>query len=234
MVGYKASSEAFVFYRNFRVNNHGGNKPRTIVYIDGFNLYFGALKKTDFKWLDLEKLFKNLLSEHHVITQIKYFTARISARNNDSDAPYRQDAYLNALEKHCPLVKIYYGHFLTHKVKVKVDNPPKGCPSFVTAIDTKEKGSDVNLALHILNDAWHDRYDCAVLVSNDSDIAEALKFAKTEHNKKIGLIIPGHRHPSTVLMQHKDFMKIIRPSVLKDSQLPSPIPGTHIHKPEKW
>ena len=214
--------------------NNISKKLRTTVYIDGFNLYFGALKGTPFKWLDLEKLFQKLLAEHHEITQIKYFTARISQRANNPDSPDRQKLYLKALEHHLPLVKIYYGHFLTHKIKVKVNNPPKNCPPYVTAIDTKEKGSDVNLALHILNDAWHDRYDCAVLVSNDSDIAGALQFAKEEHHKKIGLIIPGHRHPSTVLMQYKDFMKTIRPSVLADSQLPSHIPGTNIHKPAIW
>ena len=204
------------------------------MYIDGFNLYFGALKNTAFKWLDLEKLFQKLLGEHHQITQIKYFTARISPRANNPGSPDRQKAYLKAIEHHSPLVKIYYGHFLTNKIKVRVDKPPKGYPNYITAIDTKEKGSDVNLALHILNDAWHNRYDCAVLVSNDSDIAGALQFVKEEHQKKIGLIIPGHRHPSTVLMQYKDFMKIIRPHVLADSQLPNHIPGTNISKPETW
>ncbi len=216
------------------MTNKSNNKPRTIVYIDGFNLYFGALKNTPHKWLDLEKLFQKLLGEKNQITQIKYFTARISARTNNPESPDRQDAYLNAIEKHCPLVKIYYGHFLTNKTKVKVDNPPKGCPPYVTAIDTKEKGSDVNLALHILNDAWHNRYDCAVLVSNDSDIAGALQLVKEEHNKKIGLIIPEHRRPSNSLMLHKDFMKVIRSSVLADSQLPDHIPGTNLHKPKKW
>ena len=216
------------------MNNTLNKKSRAIVYIDGFNLYFGALKNTRYKWLDLEKLFQKLLGEHHSIEQIKYFTARISARSNNPDSPYRQEAYLHAIEKHCPLIKIYYGHFLTNKVKVKVNNPPKGCPPYVITTDTKEKGSDVNLALHILNDAWHNRYDCAVLVSNDSDIAGALQLVKEEHNKKIGLIIPGHRHPSTVLMQYKDFMKVIRSSVLADSQLPDHIPGSNISKPSKW
>ena len=210
------------------------DKPKTIVYIDGFNLYFGALKKTPWKWLDLEKLFQKLLGEKHCITAIKYFTASISARANNPESPDRQDAYLNAIEKYCSSVKIYYGHFLTNKIKVKVHNPPQGCPSYVSAVDTKEKGSDVNLALHILNDAWHNRYDCAVLVSNDSDIAGALKLVKEEHHKKIGLIIPGHRHPSNTLMQYKDFMKTIRPGVLAASQLPDPIPGTNLYKPKKW
>src|SRR5437870_4182308 len=119
-------------------------KSRTIIYIDGFNFYYGALKNTKFKWLDLQTLFHKLL------------------------------------------------------------------------------------------DACHNRYDCAVLVSNDSDIAEALKFVKTEHKKKIGLIIPGHRYKSKVLMKYKDFIKEIRHSVLADSQLPNPIPGTNIYKPASW
>jgi hypothetical protein len=57
---------------------------------------------------------------------------------------------------------------------VKLNNPPIGWPNIVTIIDTKEKGSDVNWVLHILNDAWHDRYDWTVLASNDSNIAEAV------------------------------------------------------------
>jgi hypothetical protein len=109
-------------------------KPRTIVYIDGFNLYYGALKGTKFKWLDLQTLFHKLLGEHHTITEIKYFTVRVSAREGDPDAPNRQDAYLNALQAHIPNINIYYGHFLTNLVKAKVSNPSKGCPNIVTII----------------------------------------------------------------------------------------------------
>ena len=210
-------------------------KTRTIVYIDGFNLYYGALKSTNFKWLDLQTLFHKLLGTHHTITEIKYFTARVSAREGDPDAPNRQDAYLKALETYSPHISIYYGHYLTNLTKAKVHNPPKGSPKIVTIIKTEEKGSDVNIALHILNDAWLDKYECAILVSNDSDISEALRMAKTERNKKIGLIIPGHdRHPSKKLMEHANFIKIIRHSILADSQLPNPIPDTKIYKPISW
>jgi hypothetical protein len=31
------------------------------VYIDGFNLYYGALKRTPYKWLDLALLARTLL-----------------------------------------------------------------------------------------------------------------------------------------------------------------------------
>ena len=212
-------------------------KLRTCVYIDGFNLYYGLLKNTPYKWLDLKKLFNTLLSKHNEIISIKYYTARISSRDNDIDAPNRQKAYLSALEKYSPEIEIYYGHYLSHNVKAKVYQPPRGCPEFVKVIKTEEKGSDVNMALHILNDAWLNKYDCAVLVSNDSDISEALKLVKTERNKTIGIIPPinnKHRRPSRELMKYQDFTKQIRTSALAQSQLPSPIPGTTIFKPSSW
>jgi hypothetical protein len=73
-------------------------KQKTIVYIDGFNLYYGSLKGTPYKWLDLKALFTKLLNKHNTIIEIKYFTARISCRDNDQHAPERQKAYLNALK----------------------------------------------------------------------------------------------------------------------------------------
>src|SRR5205085_3063575 len=96
-------------------------KLRTIVYVDGFNLYFGAVKNTKFKWLDLQKLFDKLLGAHCTITEIKYFTARVSARKYDPHAPDRQKIYLKALEAYTPNISIYYGHFLTNIVKATVN-----------------------------------------------------------------------------------------------------------------
>jgi hypothetical protein len=46
------------------------------VYIDGFNLYYGALKGTPYKWLDLSRLCQTLLPSD-TIHEIKYFTARV-------------------------------------------------------------------------------------------------------------------------------------------------------------
>ncbi len=94
----------------------------------------------------------------------------------------------------------------------------------------------VNLALHILNDAWADAYDCAVIVSNDSDLATALKMVREQHKKVIGLITPGapKRNPSWQLRQFSSFIKIIRPWALEKSLLPNPIPGSEISKPKSW
>ncbi len=212
-------------------------QQRTIIYIDGFNLYYGCLKNSPYKWLDLKSLFRKLLNETHQICKIKYFTANISSRENNNDSRLRQKDYLQAISSHIPELEIIYGHYLTHEVTAKVVNPNKGIPPFIKVYKTEEKGSDVNLALHLLNDAWLDAYDCAVLVSNDSDIAEALNLVKIQHKKNIGLIFPNtdpKRKPSRQLVQYADFVKNIRHGVLANSQLPDQIPNTIIAKPKDW
>ena len=80
-------------------------------------------------------------------------------------------------------------------------------------------------------------YDCAVIVSNDSDLAESLRLIKEQNKKMIGVIYPStnpKRHPSKALTQHADFTKSIFKSTLKVCQLPDPIPGTTISKPINW
>jgi uncharacterized LabA/DUF88 family protein len=207
---------------------------RTIVYIDGFNLYYGAVKGTPHKWLDLKTLCQKLLEPRNRIVAIKYFTARVSGAN-DPSKPLRQENYLRALKQHTPEIAVHYGHFLSHAVKAPLADPPDNGQRFVKVIKTEEKGSDVNLAVHLLNDAWLDAYDCAVVVSNDSDLAESLRLVKQHHRKVIGLIFPRYKgHPSRELMKYADFVKKIRPGVLASSQLPSPIPCTNLHKPEEW
>jgi uncharacterized LabA/DUF88 family protein len=103
----------------------------------------------------------------------------------------------------------------------------------VHIIKTEEKGSDVNMAVHLLNDAWLDKYDCAVVISNDSDLAESLRIVKEEKKKIVGLITPVD-FPSKELIKHSSFIKRIRSGVLSISQMPDPIPGTNLYKPDSW
>lgn len=206
---------------------------RTIVYIDGFNFYYGEMKGTQWKWLDPVKLFQNVLGAQNKLVKIKYFTARVQPTHNDPNVNIRQDTYLRALQAYCPLVELHYGHFLRHKISMENANPP---PSSVQVWKNEEKGSDVNLALHVLNDAWLDSYDCAVIVSNDSDLADSLRLVKEQHKKVIGLVTPGapNRQTSRQLAKYADFVKPIRSWALKASQLPNPVPGVNIHKPASW
>lgn len=208
-------------------------KLRTIVYIDGFNFYYGAVRGTPWKWLNLETFFPKLLGSQNQLTAIKYYTAKVQPTPHDPAVNARQDAYFQALAALCPLVKVYFGHFLRHEVPMENANPP---PARVNVFKTEEKGSDVNLALHLLNDAWRDNYDCAVVVSNDSDLAEALRLVKAQHGKVIGIVTPGFpvRKTSYQLRKHSDFLKRISTWMLETSQLPNQIPGTNIRKPSSW
>lgn len=136
-VGRKASSEAFVFLRVFNMPDTI-IKQKAVVYVDGFNLYYGSLKGTAYKWLDLKSLFNKLLGTHHIVTEIKYFTARISPRDNDLEPPQHQKVYLTALEKYIPELTIYYGHYLTNIVTAKVHQPKNSHPKYVKIIKTEE------------------------------------------------------------------------------------------------
>lgn len=97
----------------------------------------------------------------------------------------------------------------------------------------KNKGSDVNMAVHLLNDAWRDKYDCAVAVTNDSDLSESLKLAK-QQNKVIGLIAAHNVNPHRKLKEHADFHRRIKKHHLKNSMMPVTIPNTNIRMPDKW
>ena len=206
---------------------------RTFVYVDGFNLYYGALKGTPWKWLDLPALCEKILQGHHDILMVKYFTARVSATPTDPSKPQRQDVYLRALRHHRTEVEVYFGHFLSHKIRAPLAHPA-GRERTAEVIRTEEKGSDVNLAVHLLNDGWLDAYDCAAVVSNDSDIAEAMRLVRQYHGKRIGLVTPAKGRPSRQLMAHTDFARPIRSGALRLSQLPDPIPGTNTREPARW
>lgn len=206
---------------------------KTSIYIDGFNLYHRVLKNSPYKWLDLKKLSILLLDPKHVIVDIKYFTAKMSGRF-DPKQPIRQDTYIRALNKFIPEISVHYGRFQGHDVsmpRAPMTNPRK----YVRVHRTEEKGSDVNLAVHLLNDAWRNKYECAVLISNDSDLAEPLRLVREQNSKTIGLFCPDpNKAPARDLRKHAHFIKNIRRGVLQNSQLPNVIPGTTITKPAKW
>lgn len=208
-------------------------RPRTSVYIDAFNLYFGALKRTPYRWLDLEALCRAYLPGNDIVS-IKYFTAKVSARGNDPQQPVRQQAYLRAIST-LPTVSVIYGHYLSHVVSARLASSPDSGSPYVKIIKTEEKGSDVNLATHLLHDAHLNRFDIAVVVSNDSDLLEPIKLVRQELNKTVGVLNP-HKNPSRAILPHVDFYKSIRRGALEQCQLPDMLmdsKGT-IRKPVGW
>ena len=208
---------------------------RTNVYVDAFNLYYGALRRTPYKWLDLAKLCAVLLPKHQ-IQHIKYFTARVRARPDDPDQPTRQQIYLRALHT-LPNLSVYYGHFLTHRVSMPLADRVGGKQKYVWVLKTEEKGSDVNLATHLLADGFRNDYEAAVVISNDTDLLEPIPVVRTQLGKVVGLLHPDlHHRPSQVLTNEVTFFKHIRQHALETSQFANRLVDRHgpFKKPGRW
>jgi uncharacterized LabA/DUF88 family protein len=207
---------------------------KTIVYVDGFNLYYGAVKGTSHKWLNILKLCQSLLRKNKII-KIKYFTALVSARPGDPDQPNRQQMYLRALRT-LPNLEIIYGHFLEHEIMMPLAKPPAKGSKYVRVIKTEEKGSDVNIAAHLVNDGHNNAYKVAVIISNDSDLVEPVKIVRQELKLSVGVLNPIPAHPSYELRKIATFFKPIRKGVLAASQFPDRLRDSvgEFHKPTRW
>ena len=108
-------------------------------------------------------------------------------------------------------------------------------PILVQVWKTEEKGSDVNLATQLLLDAFDNNFECAVVVSNDSDLLAPIRTVKKRFNKKIGMLT-GHDHPSKTLQKEADFLKLVRAGALSACQFPPTLTDAQgeIRKPAGW
>lgn len=232
---------------------------RTRVYIDGYNLYYGCLKGTSFKWLDLFTLFEQRILPSILHARqgqpvraelaplgIKYFTAMIvekAARAPDSVSS--QARYHTALEKlyqgRLEIIKGYYSVIPVNAKMIDPDDPgkwPRDCDSRLVW-KLEEKQTDVNLALHAYHDAITGQVDQVVMVTNDTDIAPAMAMIRKHTPVVIGLVVPTTDHqriPNTELANLSHWIRShIRQDELAASQLPRVIPGRKpTSKPLTW
>lgn len=181
---------------------------RVSVYIDGFNLYFG-LREAGFhhcRWLNVKKLAQNLLQANQTLGEVKYFTSRVS---NSPDKQKRQSTYIDALES--VGVKIIYGNYQDGSEDCK-----RCGHKWRTA---KEKMTDVNIATHIIMDAYKDTYDMAMLISGDSDLVPPINAVHENFRKKrVFIAFPPKRHNSSMALIAKGSL-ILGRKKLVDSQL---------------
>ena len=105
----------------------------------------------------------------------------------------------------------------------------------VNVIKIEEKGSDVNLAVHLVNDAHKKDFAMAVMITNDSDLVEPMRIVRHELGLPVGIINP-QKYPSIELKKHALFIKQIRAGILKASQFPDTLTDIHgtFHKPITW
>lgn len=206
---------------------------RTNVYVDGFNLYYGCLKGSRFKWLDLGRLCALLLPNYQ-ISRIRYFTAKVRPRPDDPQKHIRQMVYLRALQT-IPNLSIHYGHYLSHTVRMPLAHPRPGGPGTVEVIKTEEKGADVNIATHLLVDGFQDDYQAAVVISNDSDLRAPIEIVRAVLDRPV-IILNPYNNGSQALMSVASTYKQIRTGVLQASQFPHTLKDQHgtIVKPPEW
>jgi len=145
---------------------------RVVLYVDGFNLYFGlrAARWRKYLWLNIQQLGQNLLKSNQELVFTKYFTARISGPSKGDRSleakklaakRKRQSDYLEALQTLTDF-QVFEGHYLSKNIR---------CRSCGAAWPRhEEKMTDVNIATEILTDAFRDAYDTALLISADSDL----------------------------------------------------------------
>jgi uncharacterized LabA/DUF88 family protein len=217
---------------------------RTVVYVDGYNLYYGLLRRTKLKWLDLFALFRDhVLDSSAELVQVRYYTAPVLGRMCDSaESPQRQRRYLQALRNMYPeRVAVVEGKILATTPYQRLVKPIDNAShvKLVQVYDFNEKKTDVNLAADLITGAWTGSYEQAVVCSNDTDLEAALAAVRNYHHDiRLGLVapIPGHDHRriSTDLSKHAHWSKLLSPVHLQAAQLPDRIPHSTLRKPESW
>lgn len=201
---------------------------RVMVYVDGFNLYFGLRDKgwRRFYWLDQQRPANNLLRSSQSLVGVRYFTADIKA---GTDKHRRQQTYLDALEAHCRLLRIIRGRYLLK------DRQCRSCGN--VAQIPEEKKTDVNIASHMIVDAFTDQFDSAILISGDSDLVPPIEMIRLHHSEKRVIVAfpPNRKSDDLQRTAHGSFW--INEKTLRVSLLPDPVVkpnGYQLVKPGTW
>lgn len=200
---------------------------RVIVYIDGFNLYYG-LREKRWKWaywLNLKGLAASLLKPRQALVHTHYFTAVVKSPD---DKRRRQALYLDALATLSALT-IHYGHYLADTVTCR-----QCAHQYVTH---HEKMTDVNIAVQLMTDAFQDRFDRAIVISADSDLVSPVRAVRELFPKKHVVVAFPPERVSSELKRHASGYVNISRNVLVKSLLPDSVVqanGHRLQRPPEW
>lgn len=200
------------------------------VYIDGLNLYYGIKEWPGCKWLDVGALVHSLFPDDDV-NRIRYFTARVKGKLDPSSV-LRQQAYLRALST-IPNLELHYGTLLVTQAMMPLAEPIGG-RKFARVIKTEEKGSDVNLGVHMMLDAFNRNCEMAVVISNDSDLREPIRLVQAEPFNVVVWVINPHRFRTQMgSTRHLDLKRTVVEACLFPMEVDLPN-GKIVTCPEKW
>ena len=205
--------------------------PRAIVYIDGFNFYYRAVKGTRHKWLNLERLCEKLRPDDDV-RAVKYFTAWVTG-----PPQMRQAAFIRALATR-PKIEVILGQF---KAKTVTCRHPSCTYAGNRRFDThEEKRTDVNIAITMLDDAYAGACDHMVLVSEDSDLVPAIAMVRQRFPAMKAFVYipsrPGVIRRADELRRAANHLAPVPTTLFAGCHFPDTIPdGTRtITKPAGW
>ncbi len=238
LFGLRAAPKQFGAASFFKVLN-----LRTIVYVDGYNLYYSLLRRSPYKWLNLFSLFRDhvLDADTSELIELRFYTAPILASmSDDPESHRRQRIYWQALRKYCGTqVKIIEGKMISETKHLRLSKPVPGMPESAQVQVLSEKQTDVRLAVDMVSHALRGVVEQVVLCSNDSDFEPGLQSIREfAPDVRIGLVAPvladSPRFVSNSLLKHAHWSKRISAQHLLQAQLPIKIPSTALRCPESW
>lgn len=145
---------------------------RVTIYIDGSNLYHSlkaGFNRTD---LDFEKFCNKLLGGRHLV-RIYYYNVSLDQTKEPERYKDQQKFFLGM--RRLPYLEMRLGRLIYRNWP---DEPPY------------EKGLDVKLATDILVHGFQDNYNVIIIVSSDSDFADALQAIK-DRGKHVEIALFG-------------------------------------------
>ena len=200
---------------------------RVIAYIDGFNLYHGLCdaQLESSRWLDLRSVCESLLKPHQHLVLVRYFTSMV---RNKPRAAKRQSVYIDALRSRGG-IEIDFGHRLSKTLTCS------RC-GFVHSTSV-EKKTDVNIAVRLLEDAYDNKFDVALVISADSDLAPPIEAVRRRFAGKTLLVAAPPERWSSELKRVAHAMVKISPSAIRRNRLPDPVitpNGQQLRAPAGW
>ena len=211
------------------LKNNSMKKQKVIVYVDGFNFYYGLKGDPKWKryyWLDIVKFFDKFMKPDQELIKVKYF----SARPDNQEKNARQYAFFQANMENSRF-QLILGKYL--KKKITCFN----CGNIINTYEEKE--SDVRIATQIVSDSYEKNCDIAIVVSADSDMIPSVELAKQAGQKVFIYFPPNHYssnlaalangHPIQLSKYESRFRQSLLPDVvhLKEKNFDLSIP-------EKW
>ena len=200
---------------------------RVVAYIDGYNLYHGLIdaRLRTSRWLDLRAMCKSQMQTGQQLEFVRCFTTRV---RNDPKKSERQSRFVDAIEG-LGGVLIDYGYFQSKVVH---------CHSCGHSWkQSEEKKTDINIAVRLLEDAHDDKFDTAILISGDGDLAPAIQSVRSRTpEKRVVVAFPPKRNSFELQRAAHAHKRISRTTILS-CHLPATVTtssGQVIKAPDGW